>query len=113
VGDRRVLRAIAAEQEQGMLVPFMLLVAAVAFRMRPRDVDERRAGLTLIILLCWLTAGYIVFRESILKFWWDRSFLDWTINPLVRSTGVDRWLLPFAILGRYTALLFFSAASFA
>src|SRR5207249_4593351 len=43
--------------------------------------------------------------ESILKFWWDRVFLDVTINPLIDSAGVDRWLLPMALLGRYVALL--------
>jgi tetratricopeptide (TPR) repeat protein len=59
----------------------------------------------LAILVCWSVAGYIVFRESILKFSWDRGFLDWTINPLVRATGTDRWLMPFTILGHYVALL--------
>lgn len=35
----------------------------------------------------------------------DRHMTDWSINPLVTSTGADRWLMPFTILGRYTALL--------
>jgi hypothetical protein len=61
--------------------------------------------LLLVMLTCWTLAAYIVFRESILKFWWDRSFLDRTINPIVRSAGVDRALMPFVLLGRYVALL--------
>jgi hypothetical protein len=66
-----------------------------------------RSGIPiLIVLLTWMLAGYIVFRESILKFWWDRNFLDWTINPLVRPDA-DRWLMPIVLLGRYASLLVF------
>ena len=61
--------------------------------------------LLLVLLTCWTLAAYIVFRESILKFWWDRSFLDRTINPMIRSVGIDRALMPFALLGRYIAML--------
>ncbi len=64
-----------------------------------------RAGLLLTLLILWTMALYIGFREHILKFWWDRSFLDPVINPLVESTGVDRCLVPVAMLGRYVALL--------
>jgi hypothetical protein len=61
--------------------------------------------LLLCLLTCWLLASYMIFRESILKFWWDRSFLDRMINPMVLSAGVDRALMPLALLGRYVALL--------
>jgi hypothetical protein len=72
----------------------------------PSTVDpERSPRLILILLIAWTVAGYIVFREQNLKFWWDRSFLDWTINPIMRSTGSDRILLPIALFGRYSALL--------
>jgi hypothetical protein len=67
---------------------------------------EARALAILTITLCFTLAGYIVFRESILKFWWDRNFLDWTINPLVRPDA-DRWLMPIVLLGRYASLLVF------
>ncbi len=77
--------------------------------------EERQGNLLLILLLCWMLAGYIVWRESILKFWWDRNFIDWTINPMVPSqwhahggsVGRDRWLMPLALLGRYACLLVF------
>jgi hypothetical protein len=55
--------------------------------------------------VCVTLAAYIVFRERILPFWWDRSKLDWVMNPLVLSRGADRWLMPLVLLGRYAALL--------
>ncbi|MEA2708453.1 MAG: protein O-mannosyl-transferase, partial [Phycisphaerales bacterium] len=61
--------------------------------------------LLLFVLICWLLAAYLIFRESILKFWWDRAFLDRTINPMVQSIGADRALMPLVLLGRYVALL--------
>jgi hypothetical protein len=117
-------------KEQGMLVPLFLLLLAVCTRFSP-DHDEpmirpinqdprpleyvspplaqsdratRNARLILALLLCWCLAGYIVLRENILKFWWDRSFLDPTIQPMILSRDVDRWLLPFSLLGRYAQL---------
>ncbi len=90
-------------KEQGMLAPLLILLLCLSlWERRP----ERRASLVLIILLTWSLAAYIVFRESILKFWWDRNFLDWTINPLVRPDA-DRWLMPFVLLGHYVILLVF------
>jgi hypothetical protein len=63
--------------------------------------------LWLILLITWTTAAYLVIREQFLRlrFWWDRKFLDWTINPIVLSTGRDRALLPVVFLGRYAMLL--------
>ncbi|MBC8109224.1 MAG: hypothetical protein H7Z14_21740 [Anaerolineae bacterium] len=113
-------------KEQGMLLPPMLLAMALLTRQESNRAEHgdqvhtpgatlsyatrstrriSRPALLLTILVCWSVAGYIVFRESILKFSWDRGFLDWTINPLVRSVGVDRWFMPFVILGHYVALL--------
>jgi hypothetical protein len=104
-------------KEQGMLLPLLLLLLGVVVYRRPTAPDEdlgappvfspaeRRAVLLLAMALCWALAGYIVFRESYIHFWWDRQKLDWTVNPMVRSAGADRWLMPLALLGRYTALL--------
>jgi hypothetical protein len=105
-------------KEQGMLVPLLLLLLGLAGRYLGRSaisVDPRRrdAMLMLVFNLCILLSAYVVYREHILKFWWDRNFLDWTINPMVQSewhpwggsVGRDRWLMPVALLGRYTALL--------
>jgi hypothetical protein len=101
-------------KEQGMLLPLLLLILWFSQRKNlPMTPANRKAMLLLILLCCWLLAGYIVWRESILKFWWDPAFLDWTINPIVPgkfnphggSVGADRWLMPLALLGRYTALL--------
>ena len=117
-------------KEQGILLPILLLAAipcrfgtvhlssplvgsappantAIDYAQRdtPRAARFSPATLTLILLLLWTLASYLFFRERILKFWWDRSFLDWTINPIVHSQGIDRWMMPFALLGRYVALL--------
>jgi hypothetical protein len=92
-------------KEQGMLTPLLLLAAAP---MAPRGDDPKRrrdamAALALAVMLS--LAAYVLTREHFVKFWWDRSFLDWSINPIVRSTGVSRWLMPFVLLGHYVALL--------
>ena len=103
-------------KEQGLLLPLMLVALHLFDRGRRRafephagpanDVADERSGMrTLILLVCWTMAAYIIFRENILKFWWDRVFLDWTQNPMVRAHGADRLLLPFALFGRYVQLL--------
>ncbi len=100
-------------KEQGLLMPAILLLAA-AWLVHPPALlrpatdpsreRERRAWVTLTMLICWLFTGYILFREHFLKFGWDRKFIDISINPLVRPDA-DKWLVPVAIAGRY-ALLF-------
>lgn len=71
------------------------------------DLAERRATTWLAVAMCWILAGYIIIREQVihLKFWWDRSFLDWTVNPLVHMSGSERLLMPITIFGHYIALL--------
>jgi protein O-mannosyl-transferase len=101
-------------KEQGMLLPLLLLILWFTQRKNwPITPGNRNHVLLLVLLLCWILAIYIVWREHILKFWWDPNFLDWTINPMAAikynphggSVGADRWLMPLALLGRYTALL--------
>ncbi len=95
-------------KEQGMLVPLLILIWAV-LRSPRRAIDQQEMAAIrlLIISLCWSLAIYIAWREHILKFWWDRNFLDWTIQPMIRSHGIDRWLMPIALLGRYKSLFMF------
>jgi hypothetical protein len=96
-------------KEQGFLLPVMILTMALLRQPRRAESSrEKRAGRILLILLTWLPAAYIVFRESrnIIKLSWDRTLLDWTQNPVVRSQGIDRLLVPLSILGRYVALFF-------
>jgi len=92
-------------KEQGMLIP-ALLAAALLVR-RPQPASERQGMMWLAMLLLWSVSGLIVLREEVLhlKFEWERVFLDWTIQPLVRSHGADRWLIPIALVGRYFRLL--------
>jgi hypothetical protein len=59
----------------------------------------------LFVSLCWILAAYLIFREEILRFWWPRSSLYWLSNPLVRSEGADRALMPLVLMGHYVALL--------
>jgi hypothetical protein len=120
-------------KEQGMLLPLLLLALGWVMHRRPVHPAhavpeepspaeplpaapepvvasgvppaERKALLMLTVAVCWALAGYILVRETWIRFWWDRSLLDWTVNPLVLSQGLDRWLVPLALLGRYTALL--------
>jgi hypothetical protein len=92
-------------KEQGMLIP-ALLVALLLVR-RPQPASERQGMMWLAMLLLWSVSGLIVLREEVLhlKFEWARVFLDWTIQPLMRSHGADRWLIPIALVGRYFRLL--------
>lgn len=64
-------------------------------------------GPILFVLLAVSLAGYVSYRESILKFWWDKNFLDLWIQPLAAPdvTMVDRLLVPITIAGRYLQLL--------
>ncbi len=100
-------------KEQGVLFPIML-AALIPFRtQRIKTIrstsdnpleDQKRLEL-LMALLFLLLAAYLIYRESILRFWWRRDLMEWRINPLVLSTGADRWLMPFVLLGKYMALM--------
>lgn len=100
-------------KEQGVLFPIML-AALIPFRaQRLKTIpstsdnslaDQKRLKL-LMALLFLLLADYLIFRESILRFWWPRDLMEWRINPLVLSTGADRWLMPLVLLGKYIALM--------
>jgi hypothetical protein len=120
-------------KEQGLLLPAMMLAWSGLSRWwQPRDVggggslsasktdaldrgiqgegadhrlQNRGPRRLLVMLIVWTMAAYISYRDHILPWFWEPSSLDWPINPLVRSIGWDRWLLPLAILGRYVALL--------
>jgi hypothetical protein len=95
-------------KEQGLLLPLMLLAMYYLDRADAPSADERKPMRVLILLMCWTMASYIVLRENglHLRFWWDRGFLDWTQNPMVRAHGADRWLMPFVLFGHYVQLLF-------
>jgi len=122
-------------KEQGMLLPLLLVCLALCLRLRSpaiaaqsralhveppdepleyaslpvthRETRHTNAMKLLVLLLCWSLGAYVFFRERIVKFWWDRYFLDPAINPMKLSVGIDRWLMPLVLLGRYTTLLVF------
>jgi hypothetical protein len=97
-------------KEPGMLIPLLLLVLQWVWRHnggRKLDARQRQAMLVLTALLVWTIGGLIFLREEVLnlKFEWDPSFLDWVIQPLARAHGIDRVLIPIALVGRYLVLL--------
>jgi hypothetical protein len=68
---------------------------------------QREPILLAFCLVIWTFIALFYLREYVLhmKFEWDRSFLDIAMQPLVLSHGIDRWLIPLAVLGRYFLLL--------
>lgn len=100
-------------KEQGMLLPALLVVLYWAVG-RPAE-ESIRARRVLVLAICWLTAGYLIWREMWFGFNWNRELLDWVVNPMVTgnlnphrgSVGADRWLMPLVLLGRYVELLIF------
>jgi hypothetical protein len=95
-------------KEQGILLPAFLLVALPVRYGGSRISGEERKPLQYLgIALCWTLAAYLIWREHVASLSWDRNQLDWYMNPMVRSTGWDRVLMPLVLLGRYTQLLFF------
>lgn len=99
--------AAVLSKEQGVLFPLLLLAAAPLRRGEPKADNARQLRLWLIVLICWSLATYLLIRQQVAPVLWDRRFLDWDVNPLVRSVGLDRILMPFVLLGRYVALLAF------
>lgn len=115
-GDIRIGRALGIwicfvmallSKEQGILLP-ALLAAALPLRYRNGFSSADRQQLKyLAVLLCWTLAAYFIWREHVASLDFDRNRIDWIVNPLVRSHGWDRILMPFVLLGRYTGLLVF------
>lgn len=112
-------------KEQGLLIPPMLLAWWWLSRRRiaqpseagvtehyqldyagPMSKGEASAASRLLVGLLTLTmAAYILYRNHILPWFWEKGFLDPALNPLAVARGYDRWLIPLAILGRYVELL--------
>lgn len=101
-------------KEPAMLMPILIGVLFLIRSPTPRSGPSPNPGSTsraslrkvLFLVLCWMDAAYLVGREySKMKFSFDPGLLDWTAQPLIRAVGVDRWLIPFSVLGRYLTLL--------
>jgi protein O-mannosyl-transferase len=87
------------------LAPLRLGYQSLGLR-NPIDV-ERNSLRWLTIALTWATAGYLLARNHFLKMSWDRSFLDWSMQPMIQSYGLDRALMPLVLMGHYAQLLVF------
>jgi hypothetical protein len=95
-------------KEQGMLLPLLLLLLPLSLGIdRPMNERERRAVMWLVVLVCWFTAAYVVWREWKFKFEWEIYFMDFSEQPMVRCSPFDRLLMPFVLLGHYAQLLVF------
>jgi hypothetical protein len=92
-------------KEQGLLFPLILLAAVRLRKTFDPPTSDNKSIKWLALLLCAILVLYIQWRERMLGFYWDRYFLDWEFNPLVRSRGIDRILMPVVLLGHYTSLL--------
>jgi 4-amino-4-deoxy-L-arabinose transferase-like glycosyltransferase len=99
-------------KEQGLLLPLVILLYVMGRSLATRSllsdvrsIQKNRPAMWLSLLLCWTWAIYITFREWMLPMEWDRHFLDWTVNPLIRAKGASVWLMPVEMLGRYVQLL--------
>jgi hypothetical protein len=82
----------------------------IAYAQGPRHrATLPTAWAILLAGICASVALYIIAREQWLglRLWWDRSFLDWSIQPLIRAEGLHRWWVPMEIVGRYVELLVF------
>ena len=66
----------------------------------------------LFIAVALPLAGYLVLREQwlSLSMAWPKNLLDPTIQPMSDAAGLDRWLMPVALAGRYLALLAWPAS---
>jgi hypothetical protein len=93
-------------KEQGVLAPLLWVGwVALVWRVPPVPGRERATVRGATLAVVWLWAGYLAAREHYLKFNWDRSLLDRSLQPMVHTVGIDRLLLPVALLGRYAVLL--------
>lgn len=92
-------------KETGMVFPGLILALLPLKRERGLAPEEKKPALWLCAGLVYLLAAYVVFRELMIGFSWDRAFLEWVLNPMVRSHGLDRVLMPVVLVGRYLVLL--------
>jgi protein O-mannosyl-transferase len=99
--------AAILSKEQGMLLPFLLLALGLLTRFRTQSAKEYNNVLLLTLWFCVSVGGLIVLREQVLnlRFEWDKSFIDTSIQPLALSGPLDRALMVFVILGHYAQLM--------
>lgn len=103
-----MLLAIGSK-EQGMLMP---IVAVAWYLVLPRPVRERLLngyGKALTLAILFPLSAYLLGREQVLSMAWSREYLDPTIQPMRDTAGLDRWLVPITLAGRYLALLVWPA----
>jgi len=90
-------------KEQGLVLPLILIPMLWARQRGEKPVQ------VLLAMVALAAAGTMLLREYPLglKFDWDRGFLDFLLQPLVKASGADRWLIPMACVGHYFAVMTF------
>jgi hypothetical protein len=94
-------------KEQALLQPLLWLFGwFLLIRGRFTLTEKSRpSGRLLLLATCWIWAAYLVLREHFFRFDWDRSFLDYSVQPMVLSNGIDRVLMLIVLIGHYARLL--------
>jgi hypothetical protein len=93
-------------KEQGLLLPAMMLALwPLRRRLIATAPGESSAARGLLLAVLFSMAGYIVYREHILPWYWDAKLLDYATQPMIHSGLRDRMLIPIALFGRAVALL--------
>jgi protein O-mannosyl-transferase len=93
-------------KEQGLLLPAMMLALwPLRRRLIPTAPEESFAARWLLLAVLFSMAGYIIYREHILPWYWDAKLLDYATQPMIHSGLRDRVLIPIALFGRALALL--------
>ena len=72
-------------KEQGMLFPALILAAVPLRRSTAGCGIGRKAAQWLAMSLVYLLAAYVFFREKVIGFSWDRTFLEWVMNPMAAA----------------------------
>lgn len=92
-------------KEQALTIGPLVLLTWWVCRRKELDAAERRRAWILAALMLWITAGYLVIRESMHTIAWDRDWLEWTFNAILLAEGWDRVFFPIKLLGRYLLLM--------
>ncbi len=97
-------------KEQGLLMPFVLILAwHFQTERHPQDAHEKRSLRITFVGVAYLFCAYVFFREIYLnlKMTIEPSQLAWERNPVAHAIGLSRALLPITVLGHYLELLIF------
>ncbi len=100
-----LLTAGLLSKEQSLAIGPLVLLTGWACHEKALTPQQRRQVGILVGLMLWITAGYLIIRESLHPLMWDRSWVEWTFNAILITEGWDRVFFPIKLLGRYLLLM--------